>query len=57
MSEKKRAPGSDLNLVDAHAVGPGEYDEIPELTDEWFASTRGYRGDRLARPVFQPPHG
>ena len=36
MSEKKRAPGSDLNLVDAHAVGPGEYDEIPELTDEWF---------------------
>ena len=28
---------SDLQRVDAHVIGPDEYDELPELTDEMFA--------------------
>jgi uncharacterized protein (DUF4415 family) len=42
MSGKKRATarsskiGSDLNKVDAYVLGPKDYEEIPELTDEWF---------------------
>ena len=29
----------DANLAkfDAHVIGPEEYEDIPELTDEWFA--------------------
>ena len=37
MSERKRAMGSDLKKVDAHEITPEEYEEIPELTKEWFA--------------------
>lgn len=36
MTEKKRVIGSDLAKVDAHVIQPEEYDELPELTDEWF---------------------
>ncbi|MDD5034491.1 MAG: BrnA antitoxin family protein [Methylococcaceae bacterium] len=36
MNENKRALGSDLKKIDAHAITPEEYEEIPELTDEWF---------------------
>jgi uncharacterized protein (DUF4415 family) len=36
MSESKRALGSDLAKVDAHVIGPEEYDEAPEWTDEMF---------------------
>jgi len=36
MIERKRAFGSDLAKADAHTVTPEEYDEIPELTEEWF---------------------
>jgi len=32
-----RTLGSDLKRVDAHAIQPDEYDELPELTDEMFA--------------------
>jgi len=28
--------GSDLKKVDAYVLGPKDYEEIPELTDEWF---------------------
>ncbi len=35
MSTSKRV-GSDLKKVDAYVLGPKDYDEIPELTDEWF---------------------
>ena len=34
MSGKSRNLQSDLSKVDAHALTVGEYDEIPELTDE-----------------------
>ena len=49
MPEKKRALGSDLKKVDRHVVQPREYDEIPELTDEWFASADHRRGGKLIR--------
>lgn len=37
MSGKKRVTGSDLQKVDAYVLGPKDYEEIPELTDEDFA--------------------
>ena len=43
MSEKRRATrrksqpvGSDLKKIDEYVLGPKDYEEIPELTDEWF---------------------
>ncbi len=43
MSGKKRATRSssgptksDLEKIDAYVLGPKDYEEIPELTDEWF---------------------
>ena len=33
MSAKKHVLGSDLARVDAHAITPAEYDELPELTE------------------------
>ena len=45
MSGKKRATvrssrpiGSDMEKVDAYVLGPKDYEEIPELTEEWFQS-------------------
>ena len=38
MTEKKRATVTDWQKrFDAHVITPEEYEEIPELTDEWFA--------------------
>ncbi len=36
MTAKKRATKTDFKKVDKHVLGPEDYDEIPELTDEWF---------------------
>jgi uncharacterized protein (DUF4415 family) len=43
MSGKRRATvkrsksiGSDLKKIDAYVLEPKDYEEIPELTDEWF---------------------
>ena len=43
MSGKKRSTaassqriGSDMKKVDEYVLGPKDYEEIPELTDEWF---------------------
>lgn len=56
MSEKKRATvgsskaiGSDLKKVDAYVLGPKDYEEIPELTDEWFRRADLYEGGKLVR--------
>jgi uncharacterized protein (DUF4415 family) len=49
MPAKKRALGSDLKKIDRHVVQPHEYDEIPELTEEWFASADHHRGGKLVR--------
>ena len=35
--DKYRKIGSDLKKVDAYVLGPSDYEEIPELTKEWFA--------------------
>ncbi|ABE38509.1 hypothetical protein RPD_1271 [Rhodopseudomonas palustris BisB5] len=47
MATNKRALGSDLKKVDAHVITAEEYEEIPELTDEWFAAADLYRGGKL----------
>jgi len=56
MSGKKRATvrsskpiGSDLKKVDAYVLGPKDYEEIPELTDEWFRRADLYEGGKLIR--------
>ncbi len=48
----RRTSGSDLERVDAHVIAPGEYEELPELTDEMFARTvyRKAGRPRLANP-------
>jgi hypothetical protein len=47
MTAKKRGTGSDLAKFDAHEITPEEYEEIPELTEEFFARGDIYIGDRL----------
>ena len=57
MTVKRRALGSDLKKVDAHVIQPHEYDEIPELTDEFVNRADLYHGDRLiqrGRPKSDP---
>ena len=54
---------SDLAKVDAHVIQPEEYNELPELTEEWFAMAdkhvdgvlvrRGRGRPRLAAPKRQ----
>lgn len=50
MSEKKHASRrslkSDLARVDAHSLKPGEYRELPELTDDMLARARIKKGGR-----------
>jgi len=43
---------SDLARVDAHAVTPQEYEELPELTDDMLARGRVNKG---GRPVSSNP--
>jgi uncharacterized protein (DUF4415 family) len=35
--------------VDAYVLGPKDYEDIPELTDEWFERADLYHGDKLIR--------
>ena len=55
MSEKKRATRrsskgrSDLKKVDAYVLGPKDYEEIPELSEEWFRGADLYEGGKLIR--------
>jgi uncharacterized protein (DUF4415 family) len=49
MTGNKRALGSNLTQVDAHEITPEEYEEIPELTDEWFAKAKPHENGRLVR--------
>jgi uncharacterized protein (DUF4415 family) len=48
MPVTKRVLGSDLK-VDRHVVQPHEYEEIPELTTEWFAAADHRRDGKLVR--------
>jgi uncharacterized protein (DUF4415 family) len=49
MTENKPVIYSDLAKVDAHRIQPEEYEEIPELSDEWFAKADLHVGDALIR--------
>jgi len=49
MTESKRAIHTDLSRLDAHEVQPEEYEDIPELTDEFFVDAEIRRGDTLIR--------
>ena len=40
---------SDLPKVDGYALTQADYDEIPELTDEWFETADFKIGDKLIR--------
>ena len=60
MPAKKRVLGSDLKKVDRHVIQPHEYDEIPELTDDFFERADHYRGGKLVqrgRPKSDDPNG
>src|ERR1700688_4259639 len=46
MTGRKRAMATDLAKVDAHKIMPEEYEEIPELTDDWFAQAAPSIGGR-----------
>ena len=56
MTGKKRATlftskriRSDLKKVDEYVLGPKDYEEIPELTEEWFRRADVYHGGKLVR--------
>jgi uncharacterized protein (DUF4415 family) len=49
MTEKRRTLGSDLQKIDAHVIQPEEYEEIPELTEEWFQRAEYYEGGKLVK--------
>lgn len=49
MTENKLGTYSDLAKVDTHQIQPEEYEEIPELTDEWFDKADLHVGDTLIR--------
>lgn len=46
---KSNRGGSDMKKVDAYVLGPKDYEEIPELTDEWFERADLYKGGKLVR--------
>jgi uncharacterized protein (DUF4415 family) len=49
MPENKRATHTDLARLDAHEIQPEEYEDIPELTDEFFDKAEIRVGDKLIR--------
>ena len=46
----RRSLKSDLARVDAHKLGPGEYKELPELTNDMLARARVNKGGRPFSP-------
>ena len=58
MAGSRKSIGSDLAKVDAHVITQEEYDEIPELTDEWFDNAElsiGGKVIRRGRPPLDEP--
>ena len=49
MTVSKHVLGSNLAKMDAHVITPEEYEEIPELTDEWFEAADLYMDGKLVR--------
>lgn len=46
---KSKRVGSVMKKVDAHVLGPKDYEDVPELTDEWFKRADLYKGGKLIR--------
>jgi len=49
MNANKPAIGSDLAKIDAHVVTRDEYEDIPELTEEFFERADYHVGGKLVR--------
>jgi len=49
MNEKSKNTERDWSKFDAHIVQPEEYDELPELTDEFFEHADLYDGGKLIK--------
>ncbi len=49
MSASKPSIASDLAKADAHEITAAEYEEIPELDDEFFERADVYEGDKIVR--------
>lgn len=47
---RKAGLRSDLGAVDAYELGPDDYAEIPELTEEWFAKAQPHQAGRPTTP-------
>ena len=54
MTVNKRAISTNLDKLDAHEIQPEEYDDIPELSDEWFDKAEFAIGDIVVRPAKRP---
>ena len=46
----RRSLKSDLARVDTHEVGPEEYEELPEITDDMLARAKLNKGGRPLSP-------
>jgi uncharacterized protein (DUF4415 family) len=46
----RRSLNSDLARVDAHAVQPEEYEDLPELTEEMLSRAKVNKGGRPLSP-------
>ena len=49
MPENKPSIASDLRKIDAHSITPEEYEEIPELDEQFFERADYYEGGKLVR--------
>jgi len=49
MTGKKRDMDAYLARLDAQVIKPEEYEDIPELTDEWFEKADMHVGGKLVR--------
>jgi uncharacterized protein (DUF4415 family) len=54
MPGNKRVIHTDLAKLDAHVVQPEEYEDIPELTDEFFENAEIAIGNTVIRPAKRP---
>ena len=49
MNAKSENTGSDLRKLDAHTIQAEEYEDLPELTDDFFEKADLYEGEKLIR--------
>jgi uncharacterized protein (DUF4415 family) len=54
MTGSKRVIHSDLAKLDTHEIQPEEYEDIPELTEEWFDKAEFAIGGKVVRPARRP---